>query len=77
MEKRLPKNPASKVPPIFASPMSEIDTAPRAEVDVTPNDAKVPDGSIEPHISVTSAGKCAVTKASWYPQEKKPRKIRL
>ncbi len=62
---RLPSQPAASVPPMFASPMTEIATAPSAEVVATPTEASVPDGSIAPHISVTIAGKWAVMKPSW------------
>ena len=49
---------------MLVSPISEIDSAPSAEVVVMPRLWSVVPGSIGPHISVTSAGKCAVMKAS-------------
>ena len=64
LEKRLPSQPAKIVPAILARPISEIATAPRAEVVVIPIECRTPPGMIGPHISVTKAGKCAVTKAS-------------
>jgi hypothetical protein len=48
----------------IGQPDHEIATAPSAEVVVMPMPASIPFGSIGPHISVTMAGKWAVTKAS-------------
>jgi len=50
---------------MLASPMSEIATAPRAEVEDTPMLSSMEPETMGLHISVTKAGKCAVTNASW------------
>ena len=58
-------------------PITPMATAPSAAVVVTPKLARTPSGSIAAHVSVTRAGKWAVTKASWKPQLKNPMKIMI
>ena len=60
---------------MLVSPIRAMATAPSAEVVVIPISCRTEPATMGPHISVTMAGKWAVMKASWYPQEKKPRKI--
>ena len=59
-----PSTPAEMVPKILNTPITPKATAPRAAVVVIPNLAKRPFASIEAHISVTNAGKCAVMNPS-------------
>ena len=71
--KFFPKYPAVIAPIILKRPITAIEKAPKVEVEFTPKDLIRLLGGIAAQDSVIKAGKWAVIKPSWKPQEKKPK----
>ena len=71
--KFFPRYPAVIAPIILKNPMIAIENAPREEVVLIPIDLIKLLGGMAAQASVKNAGKWAVIKAIWKPQEKKPK----